>query len=96
MEDLETLVANARAVCGIDLTRRTNDSPLPRKLAPNSFGQTETRLRCLAESNVIGVAVGDLNVGGSLGLDSQVGHGSHFHFTIQVKTTAAKEGGLQD
>ncbi|MCU1341822.1 MAG: putative hybrid sensor and regulator protein [Candidatus Acidoferrum typicum] len=29
-------------------------------------------------------------MGGSLWVDSQVGHGSHFHFTIQVKTAAAK------
>jgi PAS domain S-box-containing protein len=34
-------------------------------------------------------------MGGSLWVDSQVGHGSHFHFTIQLKTAAAKEGGLQ-
>ena len=34
-------------------------------------------------------------MGGSLWLDSQVGHGSHFHLTIQPKTAAAKEGGLQ-
>jgi signal transduction histidine kinase len=34
-------------------------------------------------------------MGGSLWVDSQVGHGSHFHLTIQLKTAAAKEGGLQ-
>jgi PAS domain S-box-containing protein len=35
-------------------------------------------------------------MGGSLWVDSQVGHGSHFHFTIQAKRAAAKEGRLQE
>ena len=34
---------------------------MPRKRTPNSLRQSETRLRRLAESNIIGVAVGDLN-----------------------------------
>ena len=34
---------------------------MPRKRTPNSLRQSETRFRRLAESNIIGVAVGDLN-----------------------------------
>ena len=34
-------------------------------------------------------------MGGSLWMDSQVGRGSHFHFTLPVTSTADKEGRLQ-
>ena len=43
------------------MTRGTNDSQMPRKQTPDSLRQGEKRLRRLAESNIIGLAVGDLN-----------------------------------
>src|ERR1700676_2154329 len=49
-----------RAQC-VELNDTGKDSHMPRKRTPNFLRQSEARLRRLAESNVIGVAVGDLN-----------------------------------
>jgi PAS domain S-box-containing protein len=45
----------------VELNDTGKDSHMPRKRTPNFLRQSEARLRRLAESNVIGVAVGDLN-----------------------------------